>query len=282
MPRTLDSYLDAGGARLRYRDEGTGPVLVLVHGWTLDLDQWEPQAAELAADFRVVRLDRRGFGLSTGAPSTTTDVADLLALYAHLAIGSAALVGMSQGARVAFHFAQSHPQLISCLILDGPPHLDAAGAGSDGLTGRPTDLPYEYYRELARTKGLESFRREWSNHELTRLRTADRGAHSLLASMIARYPGRDLTGANEPVGAPAARNYARFDRPSVVISGEFDLDSRRQFARHIALQLPRSEFVEIPGAGHLSNLDNPRAYNEALRQFSQRHAGLPPAMRSVL
>jgi pimeloyl-ACP methyl ester carboxylesterase len=100
--------------------------------------------------------------------------------------------------------------------------------------------------------------------------------------MIARYPGKDLTEDNEPAGAPAARNQEPFNRPSLVISGELDLDSRKQFARHIALQLPRAEFVEIPGAGHLSNLDNPGAYNEALRQFSHRHAGLPSAMRSVL
>lgn len=294
MPRPLDSYLDAGGARLRYRDEGRGPAVILLHGWTLDLDQWELQAAALAADFRVVRLDRRGFGFSTGSPSTAADVADLLALYAHLGIESAALVGMSQGARAVLHFAQSHPQLISCMILDGPPHLDAAGAtdatgaagaageGAGGLMGRPSDLPYQYYRELARTKGLEAFRREWSNHELTRLRTTDRGAHSLLARMIARYPGRDLTDGHELSDAPGARNREPFDRPSLVISGELDLGSRKRFARHIALQLPGAEYVEIPGAGHLSNLDNPGAYNDALRQFSQRHAGLPAAMRSVL
>jgi len=49
-PRLPDLYLDVDGARLRYRDEGHGAVLILVHGWMLDLDMWEAQAAALSAD----------------------------------------------------------------------------------------------------------------------------------------------------------------------------------------------------------------------------------------
>src|SRR5689334_11972015 len=95
--------LDTAGARLRYRDEGQGRPVVFVHGWTLDLDVWEPQAP-LAADLRMVRYDRRGFGLSGGLPSLAADVADLRALIARLDIASPLLVGMSQGARVVLEF----------------------------------------------------------------------------------------------------------------------------------------------------------------------------------
>ena len=67
-----DRHLSVPGARLRYRDEGAGPAVVFVHGWTLDLDMWEPQAP-LAAQLRLVRFDRRGFGLSSGTrPSAAT------------------------------------------------------------------------------------------------------------------------------------------------------------------------------------------------------------------
>jgi len=65
--------LQVPGARLRYRDEGSGRAVVFVHGWTLDLDVWEPQLP-LAAELRVVRYDRRGFGLSSGDPSLAHDV----------------------------------------------------------------------------------------------------------------------------------------------------------------------------------------------------------------
>jgi pimeloyl-ACP methyl ester carboxylesterase len=269
MPaRPMDLYLETSGVRLRYRDEGHGCAVILVHGWTLDLDQWELQAAALAGEFRVVRLDRRGFGLSSGLPSIPGDGTDLLALCEHLGLDSAALVGMSQGARVVLQFAKSYPRMTSCLILDGPPHF-----GTDDATGSSHDSPYKYYRELAQTQGLSAFRREWSEHALARLRTANPEAHTLLARMIARYPGRDLTDtAGHADAMPLAQGFKSVDRPALVMNGEFDLDSRKRFARQLALQLPQVECVEIPDAGHLCNLDNPRAYNDALRRFLERHA----------
>jgi 3-oxoadipate enol-lactonase len=273
MPaRPMDLYLETSGARLRYRDEGDGSAVLLVHGWTLDLEQWDSQAAALAGEFRVVRLDRRGFGLSSGLPSIAGDCADLAALCEHLGLGSVALVGMSQGARAVLQFAESHSRMTSCIVLDGPP-LPAAGGSHD--------IPYEYYRELAQDQGLSAFRQEWSGHALAGLRTADPQAHALLARMIARYPGKDLTDtAGDADAMPPAKGFESADRPALVMNGEFDLDSRKQSARQLALQLPQAEWVEIPDAGHLCNLDNPRAYNDALKRFLLRHASPSTSLRS--
>jgi 3-oxoadipate enol-lactonase len=109
MPSSLapdqDLYLWVEGTRLRYRDAGSGPAVLLIHGWTLDLDMWEPQVEALADSFRVIRLDRRGFGLSSGRPALTDDVADVQALCRHLALKHVSVVGMSQGARVAARLA---------------------------------------------------------------------------------------------------------------------------------------------------------------------------------
>jgi 3-oxoadipate enol-lactonase len=275
--RASDSYLETSGVRLRYRDEGRGCAVIFVHGWTLDLDQWESQAAALTGQFRVVRLDRRGFGSSSGLPSIAGDGTDLLALCQHLGLDSAALVGMSQGARVVLEFAKSHPRLTSCLVLDGPPHL-----GTPEAKDSSHDIPYEHYRELAQTQGLCAFRREWSEHALARLRTVDPEAHALLGRMIARYPGRDLTDPGGHADAmPLVQGFESVARPALVVNGEFDLESRKRIAGRLALQLPRVECVEIPNAGHLCNLDNPRAYNDALKRFLERHASPSQASLST-
>ena len=243
-----DPYLEMNGVRLRYRDEGRGRAVLLVHGWTLDLDMWGEQAAALAAEFRVVRLDRRGFGLSSGLPSPAGDQADVLALCEHLGLDSVALVGMSQGAGVVLEFARSHPRMISCIVLDGPPQL----AALDGL-GSP-DIPYTYYRELAQTHGVEAFRREWSGHALARLRTPNPETRALLARMIARYRGGDLSDREALAGGPQSPGFESVDRPVLVINGEFDLESRKRFARQLSELLPEVEHAEIPDAGHLCNL----------------------------
>ena len=264
--RPLDQYLETDGARLRYRDEGRGPPVLLVHGWTLDLDMWGAQAAALSDSYRIVRLDRRGFGLSSGHPSIAGDGADLWALCGHLGLNTVALVGMSQGARAVLQFAATFPKATGCIVLDGPPRVGTQNGGTGSL-----DVPYAHYRELARAQGLAAFRDEWSRHALTRLRTADAETHALLSRMIARYPGTDLTEiAARSDAATRGPNVESMGRPTLVINGEFDLESRKGYAEELALQFRNVGRVEIPGAGHLCNLDNPRAYNDALRRFLEK------------
>src|SRR5262245_41870061 len=116
-----DEHFRSGDARLRLRDQGRGPAVVFIHAWTLDLDAWQPQATALADSFRVIRYDRRGFGLSEGVPGRAADARDLGRLLDHLGLESAMLVGASQGARVALAFALACPERVRALVLDGPP-----------------------------------------------------------------------------------------------------------------------------------------------------------------
>jgi len=256
-----DSYLQVNGAHLRYRDEGRGPPVIFVHGWTLDLDMWEPQIAALAASFRIIRLDRRGFGMSSGRASLTNDLDDLKALCAHLGLPLVAMVGMSQGARVVLEYAQRWPTTLSSLVVDGPPQMHPDGV---------QDIPYPAYCALARDHGVEAFRREWSQHPLARLRTQERSASELLTRMIARYPGNDLMQilAEAPPALPWSPG--KVCVPALVLTGEFDLSSRQAFADDLASQLPMAERAHIPAAGHLCNLDNSSAYNVLVGSFLAR------------
>jgi pimeloyl-ACP methyl ester carboxylesterase len=265
--RGVDKYFTSDGARLRYRDEGLGPAVLLVHGWTLDLEMWGPQVAGLCDAFRVVSLDRRGFGLSSGQPSVASDIADIRSLCEHLAIERVALVGMSQGARAATGFALAAPQRISCLILDGPPDYERRSSPADD------DVPFSHYCDLVRTKGLSAFRREWVKHPLLSLRTRDPRMREILSAMIKRYPGSDLVEPTEAREGPTAGPpIVAFDVPMLVITGDHDLPSRTLAANQLAKQSPGAVRALIPAAGHLSNLDNPKAYNDVVRAFLERHA----------
>ena len=263
---TADRRLDVGGTVLRYRDEGVGPAVVLVHGWTLDLDLWEPQVQSLRAAFRVIRLDRRGHGLSQGRPSLDDDVADIVELLRRLNVQRFAMVGMSQGARVALKIAGIAPERITALILDGPPFIEAQAAAG------PPEIPYDQYRAIAQTKGLRAFRRAWGENPLTQLRSPDPQIRALLDKILDRYPGHDLTEANAP--APFAidwSNIARHAVPTLIISGEHDLKTRQQSAQWLATHLG-AERRQIPNAAHLGGLDNPSVYNRAVQDFLDRHA----------
>jgi pimeloyl-ACP methyl ester carboxylesterase len=255
-----DSYFEADGARLRFRDEGEGPSVLFIHGWALDLELWELEANELAATHRVLRLDRRGFGLSSGAPSLSADLRDVLALLDHLAVPRATLVGASHGARVALRVALGAPERVAALMLDGPP--DELGAGRGVLT---VEIPLDAYRRLAHGGNLSELRRRWAEHPFTQLTTRDEVARALLSQMLARYSGADLLLPAE-VPSPLAP-LDSLDIPIRVLNGERDLDSRRASGAALARALPGARHVVIPDAGHLPCLDNPEAYGSALREL---------------
>ncbi len=267
-----DLYLQVEGARIRYRETGNGPAVILVHGWTLDLEMWDAQSTALAADFRVIRYDRRGFGLSTGIPSLQADVTDLEAICAQLGISRAAMVGMSQGARAVLGLAARAPERIACMVLDGPPGIDS-DADEDAIPR---------LRALARAKGIDAFRHAWSAHPLMRLVTADVAAHNAVEAMIKRYPGRELISLAEP--EPTSKLPPSTPTvPALVLTGEFDVPARVRAADALAAGLPAAERVTIPQAGHLANLDNPVLYNQFLGAFLRRHLPLKnPTPRSVL
>jgi pimeloyl-ACP methyl ester carboxylesterase len=265
---SADQYFEHHNIRLRYRDEGAGPPIVFLHGWTLDLESWEPQAHYLQNTLRVIRLDRRGFGLSGGNPSIDDDVGDLVALLDHLHIDKVTLVGVSQGARVAISFGTAHPSRLSALVLDGAPDPTLPSMG-----GVARELPMARYRELARIAGIEAFRREWLQHPFMQLHTQDAAAHELLRQIVARYPGRDLldwsTQRDELLSAEVMRNMRV---PTLVINGALDTERRKQVGDTLASRLPNAERKLVPNSGHLANIDEPAVYNDIIRQFLVRQA----------
>ncbi len=264
----LDQYFEHRDARLRFRDQGDGMPVIFVHGWTLDLEVWQPQASELRRSFRVIRLDRRGFGLSSGTPSIEDDVADLRALIDHLRLAKVAVVGMSQGARVALQFALGNPPRLAALVLDGAPHPALPGQGD-----ADEDLPLARYRELVRTGGLEAFRAEWQVHPLMTLHTRDASARQLLERIAARYPGSDLrAGRPQSDGRIDLSALRSLRQPTLVLNGALDTEHRREVGDLLARSLPLAERQLVPNAGHLANLDEPQVYNDLIKSFLMRQA----------
>lgn len=241
-------------ALLNYRDEGTGPAVVLVHGWALDSSMWEPQVAALRARHRVVRHDRRGFGASTGAPDAGRDVADLLALFDALGITRAALIGMSQGARVAMSFAARHPQRVARLVVDGAPP-------------DTPELPFEQLRDTMGRRGIEAVRTQLMTLPLMRLQRNDGDTQRRLRSMIDTYRGADLRSAAPSPARASAAPALSLQCPVLILTGEFDTPARIEQAERLHRAIAGSTRQVIPGAGHLAAIDNPDAYNAALLEF---------------
>jgi pimeloyl-ACP methyl ester carboxylesterase len=124
-------YLRTEDSEIFYTDTGpgTGPPIVLVHGWTADSVDWSWLIPALTQDFRVIAYDQRGAGRS--APASSYDLArqraDLAALITRVAGGPAVVVGHSLGGAIASTMAVEHPELtLGVVVLDAPYAADPA------------------------------------------------------------------------------------------------------------------------------------------------------------
>jgi 3-oxoadipate enol-lactonase len=251
-----DRYLHTAGARLRWRLEGKGPALVLLHGWALDLDYWDPIVPLLATEFQVLRFDRRGFGLSRGLPDIHCNVDDLATVLYSAGIGRAVLIGMSQGARLALHFTQRFPDCVRGLVLDGAPAVDSA-----------TELPLAECRRQLQTGGITALQAGILQLPPMQLQTADTAARALLDSIVARYEGVDLL---NPVERASPPDPAAIMVPALILNGGLDSPARLEAGRQLQRTMSSAQRAELGGAGHLAALDDPSAYAKAVATFCRQ------------
>lgn len=252
-----DRFLEHDGARLRWRlegsESGTGPPLVLIHGWALSLEYWNPVLSMLAASRKVLRYDRRGFGLTRGPYNPAKACGDLLALLDAARLEDPVLVGMSQGARVAIHTSILAPQRVTGLVLDGAPWFEDE-----------TELPITRYRHLRESAGLGAMREAILEHALMQPVPPNPAKRALLSTCVDHYVGADLEGGWSPVPDPDLKSIRQ---PALIINGTQDGNARLIAGQKLSAAMPWADRVELPGTGHLSALDDPPAWAEAVLGF---------------
>jgi len=255
------------GVELNYQVSGTAgrPWVTFAHALCNNLSLWDDQARLLNDDFRILRYDHRGLGRSEapeGPYSFPMIIADALALLDHVGAEKTHWVGLSVGGMMGYGLAQDHGErLLSLVACDSRP--DAA----------PDYQAYFQHRiDVAAAEGMEG----------------------LVESTIARWFTRDSVGANIPVldkvramiratdpvghaGCCAALKTLSFGArlgdigvPTLILGGEQDKGAPPEALGDVAAAIPGAEHVIIPDAGHISNLENPDAFNRALRDFLDR------------
>jgi 3-oxoadipate enol-lactonase len=253
--------LAIGGARINVIDEGDGDAIVFLHSNTFSWRNWTPQLDALSDRYRCVALDMRGYGSSDYAePMGVVQYAhDAAAVCEALGIERAHVVGISLGGIVAQTVALHHPALVRGLVLAN------TTPGSDPEVA-------ERIRQAAatiRAEGLEAVLE--ANFEA-----------SFSAGFRARQPEqvralRREFGSTDPLAVAATSDStAGYDlraqlpsipAPTLVIHGEQDALMRPENSELLAREIPDARLVVLPGAGHLSNLEAPEAFNRELVAF---------------
>jgi 3-oxoadipate enol-lactonase len=253
------TFLCRDGGRLKYSIAGCGHPVVLIHGMGLDASMWDPQMAALAREFRVIRYDLRGFGASTLPDRPYSHSDDLLGLLEFLGAPCAHVIGLSMGGRIALRFALEHAKAVRSLTL-----IDSALDGFSWCQSWREQMNTIVH--AARHGDIREARRLWLSHELFAPARRNSELASLLAAMVERYSGWHWAN-TDPVrlaGLPSAEQLPSLAARTLVIVGELDLPDFREIARRLRSGISHSTLVEIPGAGHMSNMEAPAAVNDRL------------------
>lgn len=250
--------------KLHVREAGAGRAVLLIHGFPVDSSMWTPQLAALAARYRVLAPDLRGFGESPlpARPATIDDFADdLLPVLDRRGIERAAVVGLSMGGYVALSLAERHAGRLSALVLCDTRATADSEAGKKGRTAMADRALREGAAPIAddMVKGLLSRATLESNRGL---------AGELWAWIAGASPHAIATALGAMRARPDRRGVlARIAVPTLVIVGGDDTVTTPAENEAIAAAIPGARLERIEGAGHVPNLERPEEFNRVLLAF---------------
>jgi 3-oxoadipate enol-lactonase len=254
------------GINLAYTDQGHGLPVVLLHAFPLSRAMWEPQIAALSQAYRVIALDFRGFGESD-APlwHYTLDqfADDVRGLLDHLAIQQAVFVGLSMGGYTLFALYRNCADRIKGLVLAD---TRAEADTPEGRASRFAMAQVAYTQgtgavaDLMLPKLLSSLARETKPQLVAQVRAI------IEHTQVSGIAGALMAMAERPDSVSLLE---QITCPTLVIVGELDGPTPPDEARLMAERTPGARLVVIPQAGHLSNLEQPEAFNRAVLDFLQ-------------
>jgi len=260
-------HITVDGTTLRYIDEGRGTPVVLLHGLGASMYAWRKNIAPVvAAGYRVIAFDNRGFGFSD-KPATGYDNASYarltLALLDSLHLPDAVLIGHSMGGAIAAEVAIAHPERVRGLVLIGSAGLGAREPPLFRVGRWPLVGPVLF---ALRSRGFtERFLkatygdpRKVSDADVDQYYApvAEPGSGRALRAVLRQFRFDGLAG--------------RLDRiavPTLVLWGEADRLIPITLGRALAAGIPRAAFLSVPGAGHSVQEEAPDEVNRLVIQF---------------
>ena len=258
--------IDVDGLRITYERAGSGPPLILLHGYVGDgRTTWRHQFDEFSADYTVVAWDAPGAGGSSDPPETfgVADYADCLASFiAALDIHEPHVAGLSFGGALALALYGRHPSLPRTLV------LASAYAGWRGsLPGDVAERRLEQALRLSRLSGDEfvetllptMFSTPPAIEDIAAIGTAMRRFHPAGFRALARASAEDLRDV-----------LPRVRVPTLLVYGDNDERAPLFVAEELHSSIASARLVVLPDVGHVCNVEAPREFNRVVREFLER------------
>ncbi len=267
-PQEVRLKISVNGINLAYEEAGSGPAVILIHGFPLCRKMWRPQMDALAeAGFRVIAPDLRGFGESEAGPggaSVATYADDIAELMDHLGVGRAVIVGMSMGGYVLLSLLSRYPQraVAAGFIVTRCDGDDEAGVAkrnnliAEVESGRPEAVSGAFESVLfapqttASRPELVAEVKSWMDGV---------SAEGLVQGLEAMRDRPDSTPLLKDIRIP-----------TLVIGASEDRAIPLEKSSALTAALHQVHFVVIDGGGHMVNLEQSEEFNGELLDFMRQ------------
>jgi pimeloyl-ACP methyl ester carboxylesterase len=246
------AYIDRDGVKIYYDVDGTGPAVLLSHGYSASARMWRGQVEALKDSYRVITWDMRGHAESDSPAdqslySEDATVEDMAAILRECGASKAVIGGLSLGGYMSLAFYAAHPEMVQALML-----FDT-GPGYRNPKAREGWNETSYRRAKAfEERGLEAVGRS-AEVQVSVHRSAE-GLAKAARGMLAQFDSRVMD-VLEKVAVPTMVLVGSEDQPFLAATD------------YMAAKIPGAQRVVIEGAGHASNIDKPVEFNEAVRKF---------------
>ena len=260
------TYIEVEGTRVRYRDTGEGPPVIMIHGFASSLETWDLVQPIIAKNHRVISLDLKGFGWTDrpeGDYSPWAEAKIVRALMDRRGIDRAAIVAHSWGSSVALALALGAPERVTKIALYD------AWVYEDQI---PT-----FFR-LARRQGLGEllfgvYYKERPDERLSLAFYDPTVVNEKLAEDIERAVERPgtvaaaLAAVRGQTFSEVEKRYRTITKPTLLLWGREDVVTTIDFAERLAKELPNSRLVVYPKCGHFPMLEAMPASTRELAKF---------------
>lgn len=255
------------GIALAYSDTGRGFPIVFLHAFPLNRTMWAQQEPDLSPHCRVVTIDLRGHGESD-APlwhySLDQAAEDVRALLDHLSIRQAVFVGLSMGGYILFAFYRRHAGRVKGLVLAD---TRAQADTPEGKEGRFQMAQTAYRHGPAAIADIMIPKLLSPETIRTRPEMVQRVRMMIEGNQVSGIAGDLMAMAERPDSIPLLK---QISCPTQIIVGELDHATPLADATLMADQIPGARLAIIPGAAHLTNLEQPELFTHIVRSFIER------------
>jgi 3-oxoadipate enol-lactonase len=243
----------------------SAPVIMMSNSLASNLSMWDPQIPPLASRYRLLRYDTRGHG-GTDAPPGPYSLEELTedarALLQALGITRAHFIGLSMGGMIGQIMALKYPQMLQSVVL------------CDTMSRVPTEAKPMWDERIhaAETQGMEPLVESTIARWFTEpFRQKGSPVLDQVRTMIRSTPPRGYAGCCHAIAALNLTDQLKqITLPTLIIVGEDDPGTPVAASRVIHEHIRGSELVILKSAAHLSNLEQPEAFNQALTRFLEK------------